>query len=348
MALGASAYSELIASTMEKWTDKELVDQILTPHPTLSLFVENASSHTGRALVMNLEAAEDGDTAFTDDSGTFNTNVSGDIVGSAVYPWDDVQPLVSKVRLRHKLLEQNTGKEALVKLLKSHVEAAKKQHRKTVATALHARAGEGELTSGQFFSLDQICGDSAYDADPAGDASVAAFTVGGITATDANHFWNAHRIEHPLDDATYGTGNIRKVFRDVRNELAVANSANSAVTHIVCGRDIFEEYEDAFDDKVRYILKKGDEGQGQFRAIWDGDIEVRLDPDAPAKRAYFLDINSLELGYLNGNWMKVHPAQTITGTLDFVTPIASIIQVGTKERRANAVLLRPSTAGGTA
>ena len=100
------------------------------------------------------------------------------------------------------------------------------------------------------------------------------------------------------------------------------------------------EYEDSFDDKVRYLVTTGDSGQGQFRIIMDGDIEVRLDPDCPEDRAYFLDVNSWRFGFLNGNFMKVQPAQTITGTLDFVTPVASVLSVGVNQRRSNGLLIR--------
>lgn len=345
MPLGVSDYTEIVTATMEKLDrNGELVDQILTNHPATELFADAAQSITGREMIVNLEAAEVGDTAFTDASGTFNTNVDGEIMGAARY--EHGNPLVSKIRIKWKDLQANSGKEQIVDLLKTHIESAKKQHRRVIAQALHARAGAGELTTGQFLSFDQLTGDYAYDADPAGDTTEPAFTVGGITAADADHYWNASRLEYAADDATYGVGSLRKVFRRVRNELIEKNAADATVTHILAGRDIFEEYVDELDDKVRYVSME--KGQGQFNAVYDGDIELRFDPDAPAKRAYFLDKDALRMSYLNGNWMKVQPAQVITGTLDFVIPIASVITTGTAQRRSAAVLLRPATAGGDA
>lgn len=352
MPLGAADYTELVASTLEK-IEGNLVDQVLTKHPTLDLFKQHAKSDTGRKLVLNIEAAEDSSTQFTDASGTFSTGVSGEIIGAAEYEW--AAPLISKVRVVWKQLQMNQGKEQIVDLLKAHIEAAKKGHAKKVAQQLHVRAKDGVVSglgtgTGPFFGFDHIISNYAYDANPDGNAATTtdAFTVGGIVAADANHFWNAQRLEVPRDHSTMGSGNIRKAFRYVKNEVAVATSDQAEITHVICGRDVFEEYADVFDGLVRVNPGDDSTAQGQFAEIKDGDLTLRLDPDAPAKRAYFLDMNTFRLRYLNGNWMKVQPAQQIVGTLDFVTPIASVLSIGCNQRRNNAVLLRPTTAGGDA
>lgn len=352
MAIGASEFTELVASTLEN-IEGDLVDQVLTKHPTLDVFKGNLKSDTGRKLVCNLEGAEDGDTAFSDSSGSFSTSVSPDIIGASEWDWAD--PLVSKVRLRHKDLEMNSGsKTQIVDLLKSHIEAAKKQHAKTIAQALHsvyslaegtvggslgndyagdAVTGNGPL-AGQFDGFDKIVGTNVTD-------TANSVTAGGITAADADHFWNAVRLTLPADEVT----SIRKAFRTMRNELHVATSNMHSVDVIIAGRSVFEEYEDELDDKVRYVFdgQQGPPGQGQFRAFYDQDVEVRLDPDAPANRAYFLDLSTWKFRHLNDNFMRVHEPQKIQGTLDHVTPIASILSVGVNERRANGVLIRDDT-----
>ena len=322
-ALGAAAYTELVATTLEK-IEADLVDQIFTRHPTLDMLKQYAKSYTGRSMVLNLEAAEDDNTVVTDSSGTFSTGVSPDIIGAAEYVWS--APYVSKVRIRWKDLQMNTGKEAIVDRLTAHIENVKKSHAKRIVEGIHKAAGD--VGAGEFNSLDQLVGTYADTA-----------TIGGITAANAGHYWNATRLTIPVEDEPGGQS-IRKAFRTVRNELLVQTSNDAQVTHIIAGRKVFEEYEDSFDDKVRYLVQTGDSGQGQFRIIMDGDIEVRLDPDCPEDRAYFLDVNSWRFGYLNGNFMKVQPAQTIEGTLDFVTPVASVLGVGVNSRRNNALLIR--------
>ena len=322
-ALGAAQYTELVASTLER-IESQLVDQIFTRHPTLDMFKQYVKSYTGRSMVLNVEAAEDNNTVVTDDSGTFALDRSPDIIGAAEYNWS--KPYVSKVRIDWYTLQKNTGKEAIVNLLEAHLENVKKSHAKRIVQGLHKAAGA--VGSGEFSSLDQIVGTSADTA-----------TVGGITADDGDHYWNATRLSIPVE-AEAGGQNIRKAFRTMRNELLVNTSNDANVSHIIAGRKVFEEYEDSFDDKVRYTLISGTEGQGQFRVIMDGDIEVRLDPDCPEDRAYFLDVSSWRFGTLNGNFMKVQPAQTIQGTLDFVTPIASVLSVGVNQRRNQGLLIR--------
>jgi len=321
-ALGASYYTELIASTLER-IEPQLVDQVFTKHPTLDLFKQYVKSYSGRSMVMNLEAAEDDNTVVTDNSGTFALTKSPDIIGAAEYTWS--QPYVSKVRLEWKTLQKNTGKEAIVDLLSAHLENVKKSHAKTIVAGLH-KMGDEVNTATEFNSLDLVLGDSVTNP-----------TVGGITATSSDHFWTATRLTVPVATEPGGL-EIRKAFRKMRNELLVRTSASAEVTHIIAGRKVFEEFEDSFDDKIRYV--DFEKGQTRFRGIYDGDIEVRLDPDCPENRAYFLDASSWRFGTLNGNFMKAQPAQVITGTLDTITPLVSVLAVGTNQRRNQGVLIR--------
>lgn len=337
-ALGAADYTELVASTIERLDENgKLHDQVLLSHPTLDLFRSKSKSANGTKLFVNLEAAEDDSTSFTDDSGTFDTGVSNDVVGRAEYDWSN--PLVSRVRVIWKILQMNQGKEQIVDLLKTHTNAAMKGQAKRIARSLHARydlaPGAGGPVAGQFYGFDAIVGDSTYDA-------ANGLSVGGITPPDAGHYWNATRMEVPVDSGL----SIVKAFRMLQNEVAVTTSSDANIDVLIAGRDIFEEFEDYLDDKVRYT--DFGEGQTHFREIKHGDLTVRLDPDCPPKRAYFLDTSTWRLEYLNGNFMKTQPEQQLTGTLDFLVPIASVISVGTSQRRNNAVLLRPATAGGDA
>ena len=321
-ALGAEYYTELIASTLER-IEPTLVDQVFTKHPTLDLFKKYVKTYNGRSMVLNLEAAEDDNTIVTDNSGTFTLDKAPDIIGAAEYTWS--QPYVSRVRLEWKTLQKNTGKEAIVDLLSAHIENVKKSHAKKIVAGLHKMGSEVD-TSTEFNSLDLVVGNS--DVNP---------TVGGITAADSDHYWNATRLTIPVKTEEGGL-DIRKAFRTMRNELLVRTSASAEVTHIVAGRKVFEEFEDSFDDKIRYV--DFEKGQTRFRGIYDGDIEVRLDPDCPEDRAYFLDVNSWRFGTLNGNFMKAMPAQVITGTLDTITPLVSVLAVGTNQRRNQGLLIR--------
>lgn len=336
--LGATEFSELVVTTLRKIAP-QLYDNVTLKHPLLELLRDEQESDTGRALVVPLELGLDDNTQLTDDSGSFSTTVSGDIVGAAEYAWSD--PIVSSVRLRWKLLEENQGPQQQINLLKTHIKNCEYSHGRKLVEWLHARASVAAIPTNRFHSLDQLVSDAAYDADPAGDASIAAFTVGGIDAA-TQPLWEGHRVELPLD----GAFSIRKAFRHVENEVSVATSNKNRINAFVCGRDVFEEFVDSFDDAVRYT--EFGEGQSHFREVKHGDLVIRLDPDCPAKRAYALDTDSLVFRSLAGNFMKPQDPQRIPGTLDWVHPLASVLSIGVNERRANAVLLRPSTAGGDA
>jgi hypothetical protein len=316
--IGADGWTELFAATLEN-RETDPVDQIFTRHPTLDLFRQYARPASGRELVLYLEGAEDDNTVISDKSGTFNLNFAPDLLGTSVYQWSS--PYVSRVRLPWQDLQENRGKEQLVALLEFHMENVQKSHAKKIAQGLH-KAVPG---AGEFLSLNQIVSDTT--------------TVGGIDPATSS-YWASTVLNISADDTDPTYQPIRKAFRTMRNELSVANGSGQAVTHIVAGRKVFEEFEDAFDDKVRYLISDSRDGQTRFAAYMDGDIEVRLDPDCPEDRAYFLDVNTWRFMHLNDNFMKVHPSQVITGTFDIVTPVASVLCLATNQRRANGVLIR--------
>lgn len=316
MALGAAEYNELISTTL-KHHESELIDNVLTSHPTLDLFKSNAKSANGRGLTIPLRAARLGRTTVTDESGTFSTSKDGPVVGTAVYPWS--RPIVTPTRNVWEELQQNTGREQLIDLLKVHKDTAVDDQATFIAQGLHAASA----APGMFSSLADIVS--------------ATVPVGGIDPTETGKaYWRS--TVRTIPETGTGSQSIRKAFRTVANDIQVATKNRHKVTHIVAGREVFEEFEDSFDDAVRYV--EFGEGQTRFTAIKFGDLEVRLDPDCPADRAYFLDIKTWRFRYLNGNLMKVQPSQPLPGTLDFVTPIASVISVGTDERRANGLLIR--------
>ena len=323
--LGATEFTELIASTLRK-IEPELYDNVTKKHPTLDLLRNSQSSDTGRALVVNLELGLNDSTQITDDSGTFSTDVSGDVIGAAEYQWSD--PIVSSVRLRWKNLQMNQGPQQQIDLMKTHIKNMEYSHSKKLVGMLHAMADEVE--NGAFHSFDEAVSDEDYD-------TANSIEFGGIDSSE-QELWQGHRIEIAQDSGT----SIRKAFRTVENEVMVDTSNKNKIDAVIAGRDVFEEFVDSFDDKIRYT--EFGEGQTAFREVKFGDLTVRLDPDCPAERAYFLDTSTWVFRSLAGNFMKTMEAQKIPGTLDWVTPIASVLAVGVNERRASAVLLRPETA----
>ena len=400
MALGQNDFNELLSATIQK-IEKQLVDNVLTAHPTLDFFKQNVKSTTGPAVVFPIVAADDSSTAFTDASGTFNTGVSSDILGVCKYDW--AAPLVSKVRVEFKQLEMNSGPEAVVSLAKAHLDSAVKGHGKKIATVLHTAGSAG---SGAFNTLDEVISNSdklttttartvggirggvstktvtnvarstttatvtvgAHDY-IAGDSVVVSgltntalngtYTLTSVTATEIVYttatsgtiastadsgtvvasvikdYWKS--TEKTIAKTGGGSQDIITAFRTISDDIYVASGERPNA--IIAGRNVFSEYENSFDNKVTYNAPLGS-ADSRFRELSFDGIVVRLDPDMATDSAYFINTDYLVARYLGGNFMRALPAQQITGTLDTVTPLASVLCFGTNNRRAHGKLTR--------
>jgi hypothetical protein len=164
--------------------------------------------------------------------------------------------------------------------------------------------------------------------------ATAGTTASGGTATvDAvKTYWRA--TEKTL---TSPSVDIRTAFRTISDDVYVASAERPNA--IIAGRNVFAEYENSFDSKIQYPGVSGT-GETRFRQLDFDGIPVRLDPDCPTNTAYFINTDYLTARYLGGNFMKAMPAQVVTGTLDTVTPLASVLCVGTNNRRAHGKLNR--------
>jgi ribosomal protein L18E len=402
MALGQNDFNELLSATIQK-IEKQLVDNVLTAHPTLDFLKANVKSATGPSVIFPIIAADDTSTVFTDASGTFSTAKSSDILGVAKYDW--AEPLVSKVRVEFKQLEMNSGPEAVVSLAKAHLDAAVKGHGKKIATVLHTAGSAG---AGAFNTLDEIISNSdklttttartvggirggvgtvtitdvERDASDnttitcgahdfiVGDSVVVAgttldsgsyngtWTITAVAATTFTYvspgatagttaqsgtatvaavktYWRA--TEKSLAKSGGSAVDIRVAFRTISDDIYVASGERPNA--IIAGRDVFSEYENSFDSKIQYNDVRGT-GETRFRQIDFDGIPVRLDPDAPVNTAYFINTDYLVARYLASNFMKAMPSQQIVGTLDTVTPLATVLTFGTNNRRAHGKLVR--------
>lgn len=329
MALGDDFFVQTFTTTLQKY-EKQLVDNVLLDHPTLELFKASAKSWTGRGLVIPLRAANLGATGYTDDSATFSTAVSTDIMGSAVFPWANT--IITPFRLKHRDIIQNAGPEQIVNLVEEYIKSAAADHGDFLTQELHKLAGA--WSDGNVFSMDMIFGDQALDA-------TLSTPVGGIDSNDAGKdYWQATRLYIPTTGPT--SLDIVAAFRKTVNEIYRASRKRP--THVIAGFDLYEELEVFLQEKGQYTNPQGT-AQTRFTEIKFGDLTVRLDPDCQDDRAYFINQPSLRFGYCAGEFMKTFPAQVLEGTLDTSVPIASSIAFGVAERRANGVLIRDTAPG---
>jgi hypothetical protein len=156
---------------------------------------------------------------------------------------------------------------------------------------------------------------------------------GTAVCSDIKDYWKATDLT-----IAKASKDILAAFRQTVNAIYVASRKRP--THIIAGIDVYEEFEAYLQDKGRYDFGKVDKAETRFREISFDGITVRMDPDAPVDKAYFIFAPSLRFGYLAGEFMKTYPADRIQGTLDEVVPIASTLSLGVSERRSNGVLTR--------
>jgi len=169
MALGNAAFTQLFATTLQKY-EKVLADNVLLTHPTLELFKAEAKSQTGRGLVIPLRAAKLGATAYdsTSGSGGYSTSVSGDTIGAAVYDWS--KTVLTPFRVKHSDILQNTGPEQVVSLVEEYVKGATADHQDFIVGELWSNSS----TTGEILTLNELISEDDKT------SNTTARTVGGI------------------------------------------------------------------------------------------------------------------------------------------------------------------------
>lgn len=169
MALGNAAFTQLFATTLQKY-EKVLADNILLTHPTLELFKKESKSQTGRGLVIPLRAANLGSTAYDTASGSggYSTSVSADTIGAAVYDWSNT--VLTPFRVKHSDILQNTGPEQVVNLVEEYVKGATADHQDFLIAELWAASS----STGDILSLRELIRSSDKT------STTTAKSVGGI------------------------------------------------------------------------------------------------------------------------------------------------------------------------
>jgi hypothetical protein len=331
--LGDEFFVQTFATTLQKY-ERKLVDNVMLSSPVLDLFKSESRSYSGRGLVVPIRAANLGATGYSDASGTHSTAVSNPIIGSAVYSW--ANPAITPNRLRHQDILQNSGAEAIVNLVEEYVRGAVEDHSRFLTGEIHALASD--WAAGSVNSLDALVGDAASDAAAADAVGSTWASIGGIDPNlEGKEYWQATRLVSDPDEE-----DIVAAMRRVTNEIFRASRKRP--THVIAGFDVYEELEAYLADKSIYNDPSGT-AETRFQEVKFKGLTVRLDPDCQDDRAYFLNKESLRFGYASGEFMKTYPKQNVPGTLDYVVPTASTVQLGVAERRANGLLVRGESNG---
>lgn len=317
-SIGTTAYGEALSLALRNYLSTKPINQTYTDHPLFDTLKRNAKSASGSELVVPVLGGSSAQPGFTTNgSGLFTASVSDDIVGSAKFQFS--RPLVGHIRLRFQDLEENAGRTQLADKLRVHIDDLMEQTKVRIVTLLHTE--NGSLPSGSFSSLDTLCND-------------AVTTVGGIDYTaSGNSFWRPVTETSPSSDPKLA---IRAMVQAITKN---AKGVRPDVVHV--GEDVWNAILEYLDDRT-VVQGLGGSQELEWESIRFGGVEVRWDYDCPADRAYFLHTPSLYLQHLNDNFMKPQaerPVSEVVGgvlqnSLDTVYPVATIMAVGTSQRRA--------------
>lgn len=305
------AVTELIAATAAAMTTSEVVDNVLTMNPATELFKDSAKSYTGYALQANILGGTKSSTWATNDSVDYTSAVDGEIVGRVSYDWS--KALITPTRLRYVDLAKNSGKEQIVDLAKTHLNAAYESTAAAINTQLHA-SSTGSTGLETFATIIKATG-----------------TVGSIDQSTST-WWKS-----TVKTYTTGQADIRKAFQSTINAILVAGG--KAPTHILAGLNIFEAAQTYVASKGQVQIT-GSNGAADllFQTVVVDGVEVRLDSGLADDVAYLIHKPSLVCGYLDGNFAKVLEPKIVPGTADYDILTTSILAFGTTSRRDHARL----------
>lgn len=322
--VGAAGFNRLVATTIEK-RHTQIVDQVTRNKPLLAMLRKNlnAKGMSGSQLVLPLIGAELNATTTTDKSGTFSFAESRNIVGSAKYDASD--PIVTNTRLNWKEIQQNAGKEGLIKLAPTYAQAAVRDHERGLVARFYAQTP------------------AAGDPESLYTLISATATVGSIDPS-VHTYWTSTVVNY--DPASVS---ILDAFRELVDGVAERqNDDDMAGKVLLAGKNVYADYRAHFDGEKRYQTVAQQVGDVEFKGLEYDGIPVIRDFDCDADVAFLIDEKDLWLNDLNGQFITpqgeydvtVNDGGEIKGTLDKATVIATSCALGLSSRRSHGRLNR--------
>lgn len=261
----------LIATTLQHYRSK-MEDQIFGSKPLLWILKnEGIETQHGRSIVQPLMYAEITSKGSYDDNDTF-VQPSRIGITAAEFDW---KHYYASIFFTGPELAQNTGKEAVLSLLKARVTQAEMSVAEDLNRLLFA---DGSGNSGK---------------DPEGLAKLIADanTYAGINrATDT--WWQA--TVTPAGGAL-GLPMLAKLYNDV-------SEGNDQPSNLLTTQAGFEAYEALLTDQIRYEDTKM--ADGGFQNLMFKGAPITFDRACQAQTVYALNTKYLKLVSLNGRWME--------------------------------------------
>jgi len=295
-------WTEILTTTLEA-RNKEFADNVTNNNALLSRLnmkgkIKPVSG--GNVIIEELEYAENGTFQFYTGYEVLNINPS-DVFTAAEFAWKQASVNVSASGLEVEV--QNTGKEAVIKLLEKRISNAKRTAANNVSTSIYS---DGTGTSGK-----EIGGLQLLVAD---DPTTG--TVGGIDRSDAtNVFWR----NQTSGDATLATSaNVRTEMQAMWLET---KRGNDTVDLIVTDQTLYSLFWDSLTDIQRVASEK--EATAGFETLKYVTADVIYDGDSgiPANHMYFLNTDYIYLRpHVNRNWVPMDRKASVNQDA-FVVPL---------------------------
>jgi hypothetical protein len=286
MAFGNADYDQLLATTLANH-GKELTDNVFRFNPLVNWFERKGlidkNTDGGHSIVEPIL----GDDGQAESYGEWDalTLTPQEGITAAVFPWRQVYASIVISGLQEF---QNSGKYAMVKLLKAKSMQASKTLSKKLETMLWSD-GTGNSNK-DFMGLDYVVGDS----------TVSPAIVGGIDSSDPlNAFWASSVYDKSAVSLGSGaTSSLAAWFRTAYNDTS---DGSEHVDTIFTDQDTHEHYESTLTPNVRYEdVETADAG---FISLLFKDVAVVLAKTAPAQTAWGLNKDYIALEVAADRWM---------------------------------------------
>ncbi|WDR03628.1 phage major capsid protein [Devosia algicola] len=274
MATPSSVFTEMVTTTL-RHTATEVTDNVSNHNALLRKLKAKGKIKSvggGYEAQIPLEYAEN--STYTRYSGydTLNTNAS-DVITSAKYDWAQV---ALHVTASGKELRQNSGKEAMINLVKTRKANAMKTAANEFSKDLYS---DGSLTN-QIGGLANVIQTNGQG------------TVGGINSGTWD-FWR-NQFREMAGTNTYDKTTIQGEFNAMW--LPLVRGADKPDL-IVLSHDIYSVFESSLQQNMRYTTAK--EGEVGFGGLMYKGAEVIFDDNTnfttTAEKGYFLNTDYLYL-----------------------------------------------------
>jgi hypothetical protein len=321
MASPNSTFTEMVTTTLRDHR-KELADNVMNHNALLRRLIKKArvTSDGGYEIVTPLEYAENSTYQRYSGYDLLNIGVS-DVLSAAKYDWKQqaVHVVASGLELR-----QNSGKNAMIKLVKSRL--------KNAMTTMKNNFSEDVYSDGT--ATNQINGLQALISD-AGTGTVGGIVSGTFT------FWQntVQSAAAPLQGGgaiTPSDTTIQSLMLPLWLRLTRGEDNPDL---IVASEDYFTFYEESLTDLKRYTTS--DSAQGGFVSLKYKTADVFHDSSAsgiPSAHMYFLNTDYLDLTTHQDAWMTTLDKKFATNQDAEVIPIISMDNLTVSNRKLQGLV----------